>query len=139
MAINYKEILYNNMINVFKDILKDIKKNGLQGNHHLYVTFDTNNLKVNIPKWLKEKYPKEMTIIIQHEYWNFEIKKDSFNIGLSFNDIKTNLDISFNSVISFADPQENFGLQLIPEMNKKEKIVKKKKLLNKKIPITKVI
>ena len=123
MKINYNEILKKNMINVFKDILLDIETNGLQENHHLYITFNTQNYKVKIPIWLKEKYPIEMTILIQYEYWNLKIKKKSFNIGLSFNNIKTDLEIPFESVISFADPYANFGLRLIQSTknNKKEK------------------
>lgn len=133
MKINYTAILNKNMINVFKDILLNIKKNGLQENHHLYITFDTNNSKIKVPKWLREKYPKEMTIVIQYEYWNFKIKKNSFNICLSFNDIKTNLEISYDSVISFADPYANFGLRLIPEVTKQKKQLKvpKKMHINK--------
>ena len=128
MKINYTDILNQNMINVFKDVLLNIEKNGLQEGHHLYVTFNTNNTKVKIPKWLQEKYPVEMTIIIQNEYWNFKTKNDSFNIGLSFDDIKTNLEISFNSVISFADPYANFGLSLIPNINNTKKTQLKKSI-----------
>ena len=138
MQINYNEILKKNMINVFKDVLLNIETNGLQENHHLYITFNTQNSKVKMPIWLKEKYTIEMTIVIQYEYWNFKIKKNSFNIGLSFNAIKTNLEIPFDSVISFADPYANFGLRLI-QNNKKEKIEKSKsknitkKKINKQI------
>ena len=131
MKINYTEILNQNMINVFKDVLLNIEKNGLQEGHHLYITFNINNAKVKIPKWLQEKYPVEMTIIIQNEYWNFKTKNDSFNIGLSFDDIKTDLEIPFNSVISFADPYANFGLRLIPEIKNKNNAQVKKSVKNK--------
>ena len=131
MKINYTEILNQNMINVFKDVLLNIEKNGLQEGHHLYITFNINNAKVKIPKWLQEKYPVEMTIIIQNEYWNFKTKNDSFNIGLSFDDIKTDLEIPFNSVISFADPYANFGLRLIPEIMNKNNVQIKKSVKNK--------
>ena len=131
MKINYTEILNQNMINVFKDVLLNIEKNGLQEGHHLYITFNINNAKVKIPKWLQEKYPVEMTIIIQNEYWNFKTKNDSFNIGLSFDDIKTDLEIPFNSVISFADPYANFGLRLIPEIKNKNNVQIKKSVKNK--------
>ena len=131
MKINYTEILNQNMINVFKDVLLNIEKNGLQEGHHLYITFNINNAKVKIPKWLQEKYPVEMTIIIQNEYWNFKTKNDSFNIGLSFDDIKTDLEIPFNSVISFADPYANFGLRLIPEIKNKNNVQVKKSVKNK--------
>ena len=132
MIINYTEILKKNMINVFKDVLLNIEKNGLQEGHHLYITFNTNNAKVKIPKWLQEKYPVEMTIVIQYEYWNFKIKNNSFNIGLSFEDIKTDLEISYNSVVSFADPYANFGLSLIPKIINKNNIKIKKSVKNKK-------
>ena len=115
MKLNYPEILRNNMINVLKDVLLNIEKNGLKEGHLLYITFETNNPKVKIPEWLKDKYPNEMTIVMQHEYWDFNIYKKSFEIGLSFEDIKTKLWISFNSVVSFVDPFANFGLRLIPE------------------------
>ena len=113
MKINYSQILKKNMLNVFRDVLKNIEVNDLQEGHHLYIAFRTDVKKVVIPDWLKAKHPKEMTIIIQYEYWNFKVKNDSFNIGLSFNDIKTNVTVPFDAVISFADPYENFGLKLI--------------------------
>ena len=134
--VDYPKILKKNMINVFKDVLSEIQKNGLLNGGHLYITFDTNNEKTKIANWLKVKYPLEMTIIIQHEYWNFKVKKNSFNISLSFDDIKTELDISYDAVISFADPTANFGLKLIAESIKKniqtrKKPKKKKNVTNK--------
>ena len=117
MKINYSEILKKNMRNVFKEVLLDIETNGLKEGNHLYITFKTKNSKVDIPNWLKEKHPREMTIVIQYEYWNFRVKKNSFNIGLSFNNIKTDLDIPFDCVISFVDPYAKFGLRLIQEKN----------------------
>jgi len=127
MKIHYSQILKKNMLNVFRDVLKNIEANGLQEGHHLYISFQTDVKKVVIPGWLKEKHPKEMTIIIQYEYWNFKVKNDSFNIGLSFNDIKANLTVPFDAVISFADPYENFGLKLINEEINKNLIDKKPK------------
>ena len=135
MKINYSKILKKNMLNVFLDVLKNIEVNGLKKGHHLYITFRTDVKKVVIPGWLKEKHPKEMTIIIQYEYWNFKVKKDSFNISLSFNDIKGNITVPFDAVISFADPYANFGLKLInEEINKKlsDKKPKRKKSVIKK-------
>ena len=125
MKIDYTRILRDNMLNVFREVLLNISKNGLQEDHHLYITFDTNNAKVEIPKWLKEKHPQEMTIVIQYEYWNFIIKKNLFNIGLSFNNIKINLTIPYDSVISFADPYAKFGLNLAKEEENEEKIKSK--------------
>jgi len=135
MKINYSQILKKNMLNVFRDVLKNIEVNDLQEGHHLYITFQTDVKKVVIPDWLKAKHPKEMTIIIQYEYWNFKVKNDSFNICLSFNDIKADITVPFDAVISFADPYANFGLKLInEEINKKlsDKKPKRKKTVIKK-------
>ena len=135
MKINYSQILKKNMLNVFRDVLKNIEVNDLQEGHHLYITFQTDVKKVVIPDWLKEKHPKEMTIIIQYDYWNFKVKNNSFNIGLSFNNIKADIAVPFDAVISFADPYANFGLKLInEEINKKlsDKKPKRKKTVIKK-------
>ena len=75
--INYQKILNKNLLNVFIDILKNIEKNGLDGsNNHLYITFKTNNSKNIIPDWLLMKYPNEMTIVIQHEYYHLSVHKN---------------------------------------------------------------
>jgi len=127
MKINYLKILRKNMINFLKDVLTNIKNNGLQEGHHLYITFKTNDKKVIIPQWLLEKFPSEMTIVIQYEYWNYNVTNDHFKITLSFNDIKTDLIVPFSSVISFADPYANFGLKLIQDKVIKHKNTNKTK------------
>ena len=130
--LEYQKILDKNMLGVFKDILINIRDNGLSNNNHLYITFLTNHKKVILPNWIKEKYPREMTIIIQYEYYDLEINKNDFSITLSFNDIKTNIIIAYDSILSFADPSANFGLIL-----KKDKIQKKIKKDDKKNSLSK--
>ena len=130
--LEYQKILDKNMLGVFKDILMNIKDNGLSNNNHLYITFLTNHKKVILPNWIKERYPREMTIIIQYEYYDLEINKNDFSITLSFNDIKTNIIIAYDSILSFADPSANFGLIL-----KKDKIQKKIKKDDKKNSLSK--
>ncbi len=120
--IEYQKILDKNMLNAFKDILINIKENGLLNNNHLYISFVTNHKNVEIPNWIIQKYPEEMTIVIQYEYYDLEINNNNFSITLSFNDIKTRLKIGYDSIISFADPSANFGLIL-----KKNKLGKKDK------------
>jgi len=136
MKINYHQLLKKNMINVLKDVLFLIKKNDLQYDHPLYITFKTKNNNVILPKWLKKKYPNEMTIVIQHEYWGLKIFEEKFEIILSFNDIKVNLSIPFKLIISFADPYENFGLKIDNEddnkLIKRNKRSKESKSVNKK-------
>ena len=136
--IEYEKILNKNLLNVFIEILKEVEKKGLDGKNHLYVNFATNNSKTSVPDWLLQKYPNEMTIVIQHEYYHLLINKKNFKIGLSFNNKKCDLTISFDSVISFADPSSNFGLnyqfnKTINSDNKKI-LVKKKKSVKKNNP-----
>ena len=97
MKINYPEILKKNMTNVLKDVLHEIEISGIKEDHSLYITFNTNN-NVIIPKWLKKKHPNKMTIVIQHEYWNLKIFEEKFKIVLSFNNIKVNLSIPYESI-----------------------------------------
>ena len=120
--VDYQKILNRNLINVLIDILKEIEKNGLDGNNHLYITFKTNTPKNVVPNWLLQKYQNEMTIIIQHEYYHLSVNKHDFNIGLSFNNKKSDLKISFDSITSFADPSANFGLNY--QFNKSDKDLK---------------
>lgn len=124
--IEYQNILNKNMLNVLKDILKHIQNNSLSNNNHLYITFLTNHKNVKLPNWIKKKYNEEMTIIIQYEYYDLKIDKDYFSITLSFNDIKANLKIAYDSIISFADPSSNFGLILKNNSKKVEKKETKK-------------
>ena len=125
MKIDYQKILNKNMLKVLIEVLNNIKKNGISDGHHLYITFLTNHPGVSLPKWIKEKYPNEMTIVIQYEYYNLQINKNNFIIGLSFNNVKTDIKVCYESVLSFADPHANFGLKFSGHesvnKNKKEK------------------
>ena len=126
--IEYQKILDKNMLNVLKDILKNIKDNGLSNNNHLYITFLTNHKNVELPNWIKQKYPDEMTIVIQYEYNDLKVNKNNFSIFLSFQDIMVNLIIDYDSILSFADPSANFGLIL--QKNKIKKKVKQDSKIN---------
>ena len=129
--INYEKILNQNMVNVFKNILEEINRKGIS-NNQLYVTFLTNHKDVKISKWLIDKYPDEMTIVIQYEYYNLEIEEKSFKIILSFNEIKEKLEIGFNAIISFADPSANFGLKLQTLTKKSNENIRMNNNLEKK-------
>ena len=121
--IEYQKILNKNLLNVFVEILKEVEEKGLYGNNQLYITFATNNSKTLIPNWLLQKYPNEMTIVIQHEYYHLSVNKNDFSVGLSFNNKKSDLKISFDSITSFADPSANFGLNY--QFNKSDEDIKK--------------
>ena len=96
---------------VVRQALLKVQKDGLPGDHHFYIAFDTNAPGVKISPRLHEKYPREMTIVIQHQFWNLEITDRGFSIGLSFNNIRENLVIPFRAINSFFDPSVQFGLQ----------------------------
>ena len=131
MKINYPKILKKNMTNVLKDVLHEIENNGIKEGHSLYITFNTNKNNVILPKWLNKMHPKEMTIVIQHEYSNLKVLEEKFEILLSFNNVKVNLLIPFESIVSFADPYANFGLRISSEEDKVKRKTDKENLNNK--------
>ncbi len=96
---------------VVRQALLKVQKDGLPGDHHFYIAFDTNAAGVEISSRLHEKYPQEMTIVIQHQFWDLDITDHGFSIGLSFNNIPEKLLIPFKAVNSFFDPSVQFGLQ----------------------------
>jgi uncharacterized protein len=88
-----------------------VEKDGLDGVHHFYITFRTQHPEVRIPSYLKEKYPQEMTIVLQYQFSNLIVREDYFGVSLSFNNILEDLHIPFAAVVGFADPSVKFGLQ----------------------------
>jgi hypothetical protein len=86
-------------------------RNGLPGNHHFYITFRTRHPEVDIADYIRDRYPDEMTIVLQHQYWGLEVTPDWFEVTLSFNRINEKLHIPFAAVTAFADPSVKFGLQ----------------------------
>ena len=96
---------------VVRDALRRAAERGLPGNHHFYITFKTGAPGVNIPPYLVERYPDEMTIVLQFQFWDLEILEDQFSVTLSFNDIREPLTIPFEALTGFADPSVQFGLQ----------------------------
>ena len=96
---------------VVRRALIHIAKEGLPGNHHFYITFRTDHKNTDIPAALSERYPGEMTIVLQHQFWGLEIDDDKFCVTLSFSDVPHRLVVPFSAVTAFADPSVRFGLQ----------------------------
>lgn len=111
LHFDYDNLVQEALRNVVKNILIDVSRNGLPGEHHFYIAFRTTDEDVIIPKVLKERYPEEMTIVIQHRYWGLKVNDDSFEIGLSFNQKPEHLIIPYESIIGFVDPSAQFALQ----------------------------
>jgi hypothetical protein len=86
-------------------------QNGMPGDHHFYITFRTRHPDVDIADYIRARYPDEMTIVLQHQFWGLEVTPEWFEVTLSFNRINERLHIPFSAVTAFADPSVKFGLQ----------------------------
>jgi len=113
--IGYQALTDSALRGVVRDSLRRIEKSGLIGAHHFYLTFKTHADGVDIPDFLKEQYPDEMTIIIQHQYWALKVKDDYFEVTLTFKKLPAPLHIPFNALTAFFDPGVQFGLQFRAE------------------------
>jgi len=109
--IGYDEIIENSMRSVIYETLKKIEKTGLIGSHYFVITYLTHFPDVSMSKELVEKYSEEMTIAIQYQYENLIVKRDHFEISLSFNGKLEKLVVPYKAVTSFSDPSMNFGLK----------------------------
>ena len=110
--IPYDEIVQEALRAVVGRVLGEVQANGgLPGDHHFYITFKTGAAGVDIPRHLVERFPDEMTIVIQNRFWDLKVKPDGFEVGLSFNQVPAKLIIPFSAVTGFVDPAVNFALQ----------------------------
>ncbi|MEM1194492.1 MAG: ClpXP protease specificity-enhancing factor SspB [Pseudomonadota bacterium] len=111
--IPYDEIVQEALRAVVGRVLGSIEQSGgeLPGNHHFYITFKTGAPGVSIPPHLKERFPDEMTIVLQNKFWELEVREEGFCVGLSFNQIPAKLDVPFAAITAFVDPAVDFGLQ----------------------------
>jgi hypothetical protein len=96
---------------VVQRVLTDAARNGLPGDHHFYISFDTRAPGVRISPRLREKYPKEMTIVLQHQFWDLIVVETGFEVGLSFNGVPERLAVPFEAIKGFFDPSVQFALQ----------------------------
>ena len=108
--MNYKVLIETAMLNMVRDILKKVSKNGLPKSHHFLITFFSNSKGVIIPDWMTEKYPDKMTIIIRNWFENLYVTEEKFEISLNFNNNVERLTIPFNSLELFADPSVDFAI-----------------------------
>jgi len=114
--IGYNDIIESSMRHVIYKILKKVEKEGLKGNHHFVISFAVQYPGVIIPKYLEEKFPDEITIVIQHQFSALMASENEFKISLSFSGVLERLTIPYLAIISFADPSINFGLKFNKRM-----------------------
>jgi hypothetical protein len=109
--LNYKGMVERALRGVLTDTLKQVAEHGLRGNHSLYISFLTTHPGVTIAEYLHDKYPREMTIILQHQFWDLDVSEEGFDVTLSFNNVPERLSIPFDALTGFTDPSVQFGLQ----------------------------
>ena len=109
--IDYGNLMHNAMRSLIQDVLTEVKNNGLPGEHHFFITFDTNHAGVEMASWLKDRYPTEITVVMQHWYDDLEVKDDGFSVTLNFGDTPEHLVIPYEAILTFVDPSVEFGLR----------------------------
>jgi hypothetical protein len=109
--IRYDLLTQQALRGVVRSVLADAAKKGLPGEHHFYISFDTHADGVRISDRLLAQYPEEMTIILQHQFWDLKVSDDGFEVGLSFGGIPEKLTVPFEAINGFFDPSVQFGLQ----------------------------
>ncbi len=109
--IRYDLLAQDALRGVVRKVLSDVARDGLKGEHHFFVAFDTRAPGVRISDRLRQKYPEEMTIVLQHQFWDLRVSDASFEVGVSFGGVPERLLVPFTAVKGFFDPSVQFGLQ----------------------------
>ncbi|MFQ5953750.1 MAG: SspB family protein [Kiloniellales bacterium] len=109
--LRYDRMVEAALRDVVRRALARVAAEGLPGQHHFFITFHTDLPGVEMPDYLRERYPQEMTIVLQHQFWDLELDQDAFAVMLSFDDVPERLKVPFAAIVGFADPSVNFGLQ----------------------------
>lgn len=109
--IRYDLLTQQALRSMVRDLLADVAKKGLPGEHHFFITFDTLADGVKLSQRMRAQYPREMTIVLQHQFWDLAVFDDRFEVGLSFNGIPERLAIPLTAIKGFFDPSVQFGLQ----------------------------
>ncbi|MGL5362073.1 MAG: SspB family protein [Bosea sp. (in: a-proteobacteria)] len=110
-VLRYDLLVQDALKGVVRKLLIDAAKEGLPGEHHFYVTFRTTAPGVRLSQRMREKYPEEMTVVLQHQFWDLGVTEHSFEVGLSFGGVPERLLVPFESVVGFFDPSVQFGLK----------------------------
>lgn len=109
--IRYDILVQDALRGVVRKVIGEVAKTGLPGDHHFYVSFDTTHPGVRLSGRLRQRYPTEMTVVLQHQFWDLQVDDAHFEVGLAFGGIPERLYVPFASVKGFVDPSVEFGLQ----------------------------
>ena len=110
-SIDYGNLMHRAMRGLIQDVLSQVAESGLPGEHHFFITFDTTHPEVEIADWLHERYPEEMTIVLQHWFENLDVRADGFTVTLNFGDRPEPLVVPYDAILTFVDPSVEFGLR----------------------------
>lgn len=110
-SIDYGNLMHDAMRGLIRKVLDGVRTDGLPGEHHFFITFDTMHPDVELADWLSDRYPEEMTVVIQHWFDNLEVTGDGFAITLNFGDSPEPLYIPYDAIRTFVDPSVEFGLR----------------------------
>lgn len=132
--LDYEAMVQNALRSVVQKSLAHVAKEGLSGDHHFYITFNTDHPDVVIPEYLKDQYGDELTVVLQYEFWDLTVNEHDFSVTLCFDDANESVVVPYTSIISFVDPSVKFGLQFTPilEEIKEGKVIKADKPKSKK-------
>ena len=110
-SIEYGSLMHEAMRGLIRKVLDDVAEHGLPGTHHFFITFDTGHPDAELADWLSDRYPGEMTVVMQHWYDKLEVTKDGFSVTLNFGDSPEPLYIPYDAIKTFVDPSVEFGLR----------------------------
>ncbi len=110
-SIDYGNLMHEAMRGLIRKVLLDVSDNGLPGEHHFFITFDTSHPDAELADWLFDRYPGEMTVVMQHWYDNLEVTDEGFSVTLNFGDTPEPLYIPYDAIKTFVDPSVEFGLR----------------------------
>lgn len=113
--IRYDVMVQDALLGVVRKVLIDAARQGLPGDHHFYITFRSEAPGVRLSTRLREKYPDEMTIVLQHQFWDLAVSETGFEVGLSFGGVPERLLVPFDALTGFYDPSVQFGLKFTPD------------------------
>ncbi|AKO97078.1 hypothetical protein MALG_01909 [Marinovum algicola DG 898] len=110
-SIDYGNLMHRAMRGLIREVLEDVAEHGLPGDHHFFITFDTTHPDVELAQWLTDRYPTDMTVVMQHWYENLDVGEDGFSVTLNFGDAPEPLYIPYDAIKTFVDPSVEFGLR----------------------------
>jgi uncharacterized protein len=108
---HYDALVDDALRSVVRRVLTQVAENGLPGSHHFYISFRSHDPGVQMPDYLRDKYPEEMTIVLQHQYWDLVVGEESFEVTVSFNKLQEHIKVPYAALSAFVDPSVRFGLQ----------------------------